>query len=81
MQIFHTAPEAFNLVLRLIQPSIPKTSRETIKLFGGNKSEWMDFLDNTIDRDQRTKVTAILNYFFYKLSFYVKKKTNHDFML
>ncbi|ODM94172.1 SEC14-like protein 2 [Orchesella cincta] len=49
------APETFNLLLRLLKPSIPAASRETVKILGTNKKAWMANLDEIISRDQRTK--------------------------
>jgi len=49
------SPDTFNLVLRLLQPSIPKTSKEAIKILSSNRSEWKAYLDQVIDPNQRTK--------------------------
>lgn len=49
------SPETFNLLLRLLKPSIPASSRETVKILGTNKQQWMSYLDERISPDQRTK--------------------------
>ncbi|CAL8080045.1 unnamed protein product [Orchesella dallaii] len=49
------APETFNLLLRILKPSIPAASQEAVKILGTNKKAWMANLDEIISKDQRTK--------------------------
>lgn len=46
-------PAAFHTILTLVRPVFTPLTRDTLKVFGSNKAQWMDYLDKEISRDQR----------------------------
>ncbi|CAL8079960.1 unnamed protein product [Orchesella dallaii] len=46
-------PSAFQVVLNLVRPVFTPQTRESLKVFGTNRAQWMAYLDKEISKDQR----------------------------
>lgn len=48
------APRISSIAMNVLRPFMSSGTKGTMKVFGQNKEKWMTFLDERIERDQRT---------------------------